>query len=204
MKRIIAVSGINDVEWEIHVIDDPRAPPNAFVLPGGKVFVFRSILPICGNDDGLATVLAHETAHQVNRHTAENLSKAPFYMLLSLFMYTITGSDSLNRLLMNGLLQLPASRAMEREADYVGLIMMARACFNPSEAVHVWERMTQYEQRAAGRLGGGSIPEFFSTHPSSPHRIELIRSWEPEASMEREKAGCNGHGALMSGFRDMW
>lgn len=206
MKRIIAVSGITDVDWEINVIDDPNAPPNAFVLPGGKVFVFRSILPICANDDGLATVLAHETAHQVNRHTAENLSAAPFYMLLSLVMYTITGSDRLNSLLLNGLLQLPASRTMEREADQVGLIIMSRACFDPGEAVHLWERMSQYEQRAAGRFGGGgSVPEFFSTHPSSPNRIQLIKGWLPSAYAERENSGCNSNmGSLMDSFRGAW
>lgn len=72
---------LDGIKWEIHVVNDPTASPNAFVLPGGKVFIFSSILPICANDDGIATVLAHEFAHQLARHTAENLSKAPIYSL---------------------------------------------------------------------------------------------------------------------------
>ena len=54
---------IGDTEWEVYVIDD-RKTKNAFVLPGGKIFVFTGILPVSANDDGLATVLGHEVAHQ--------------------------------------------------------------------------------------------------------------------------------------------
>lgn len=200
MSRIINVSGLQDLDWKIHVIDDHKSPPNAFVLPGGKVFVFRSILPICGDDDGLATVLSHETGHQVARHTAENLSKTPIYLLVGLLLYTITGSADLNRVLISSLLQLPASREMEREADYVGLMMMSKACFDPREAVHVWERMAKYEQQMS-RSGGGSIPEFLSTHPTSKHRIDLIKGWLPEAERQREMAGC---GAISDSAFDGW
>jgi hypothetical protein len=52
-----------EVEWEVYVIDD-KTTKNAFVLPGGKIFVFTGILPVSANDDGLATVLGHEIAHQ--------------------------------------------------------------------------------------------------------------------------------------------
>jgi hypothetical protein len=52
-----------ETEWEVYVIDD-KATKNAFVLPGGKIFVFTGILPVSANDDGLATVLGHEVAHQ--------------------------------------------------------------------------------------------------------------------------------------------
>jgi Zn-dependent protease with chaperone function len=203
MKPIIKASGLDHLDWQIHVINDPKSPPNAFVLPGGKVFVFSSILPICGNDDGLATVLSHETAHQVARHTAENLSKAPFYLALGLVLYTITGSSALNRLLINGLLQLPASREMEREADYVGLMMMSKACFNPGEAVHLWERMARFEESMSKRsFGRGTIPEFLSTHPSSENRIGFIRQRLGEAYAVKEQAGCDNYSGFLSGFRD--
>lgn len=209
MKRIIAVSGLEneDLDWRIHVVDDPSASPNAFVLPSGKVFVFSTILPICGNDDGLATVLSHETAHQVARHTAENLSRTPFYIILGLILYSITGSRALNNIVTSSLLRLPASREMETEADFIGLIMMSRACFNPSEAVHVWERMAEFEQRAAQSLRNGAIarmPEFLSTHPASNRRIENIKQWLPEANDARNSAGCHDqHSAqLMPAFLD--
>ena len=196
MNRLIKTSDLENNDWRIHVINDPKAPPNAFVLPTGKVFVFTSILPICKNDDGLATVLAHETGHQVARHTAENLSRTPIYMILGIILYTLTGSDVLNSLLVNGLFQLPASRTMEREADYIGLMMMSKACFNPSEAVNLWQRMTHYEQQQMAKQGGlgrfgGTVPEFLSTHPSSGNRIELIKGWLSEANAVRAQQGCD-------------
>lgn len=176
MKRIIAVSGLsNDIDWQIHVVGG-NYPPNAFVMPGGKVFVFQSLLPVCANTDGLATVLAHETAHQVCRHTAESLSKAPIFTAISVLFYGLTGSSSIDSLVLSLLLKLPASRQMEKEADYVGVMMMAKACFDPEQAIGLWQRMLKMEQRT-----GNYVPEFLSTHPASTHRIENIRACLPHA-----------------------
>jgi len=70
LERLIPNSGLPaDFEWKVHVIDSEET--NAFVIPGGKVFVFTGILPICGNDDGIAAVLAHEVGHNTARHIAE-------------------------------------------------------------------------------------------------------------------------------------
>jgi hypothetical protein len=60
--------GLTGLDWEIHVIDSPEQ--NAFVVPGGKVFVFTGILPLCQGEDGIAAVLGHEIAHIVAHHTA--------------------------------------------------------------------------------------------------------------------------------------
>ncbi|KAF2721732.1 hypothetical protein K431DRAFT_284653 [Polychaeton citri CBS 116435] len=69
LDRLIPNSGLEGEDWEIYVIEDPQQ--NAFVIPGGKVFVFSGILPTCAGDDGLATVLGHEIAHNVAHHAAE-------------------------------------------------------------------------------------------------------------------------------------
>lgn len=198
MKRLIAVSGI-EAEWRVFVVDKPDMPPNAFVMPGGKVFVFSSMLPICGDDDGLATVLAHETAHQVARHTAEKLSWAPIYMLLGFALYAVTGSDSFNQFIVSSLMEKPSSRHMETEADYIGLMMMAEACFNPRAAIGVWERML----RAEGNNALMSKMQFLSTHPSSERRIENMMKWQPEAEERREKAGCDEHDHHWNGFANL-
>lgn len=60
--------GLKDLAWEVAVIDSPEQ--NAFVAPGGKVFVFTGILPLCRDEDGIAAVLGHEIAHVVAHHTA--------------------------------------------------------------------------------------------------------------------------------------
>ncbi|KAK9236178.1 peptidase family M48-domain-containing protein [Lipomyces kononenkoae] len=182
MKRLIAAAGLPDVDWEIHVVNDPREAPNAFVLPGGKVFVFSSILPICQDDDGLATVLSHETAHQIARHIGEKLSQTPFYLFGSLLLQVLLGSSMDFSALVSILLEMPASRQMESEADYIGLLMMSKACFDPRKAVDFWARMQKAE----------SIQpmEFLSTHPSSSTRIQQIKEWLPKAIQTREMSDC--------------
>lgn len=68
--------GLRDLDWEVAVIDAPEQ--NAFVAPGGKVFVFTGILPLCRDEDGIAAVLGHEIAHVVAHHTAYVPSQPPF------------------------------------------------------------------------------------------------------------------------------
>ncbi|ODV94632.1 hypothetical protein PACTADRAFT_21356, partial [Pachysolen tannophilus NRRL Y-2460] len=197
MERIISASGTEEdplVNWEIHVINSNDSP-NAFVIPGGKVFVFSSLLPIAKNDDGLATILAHEFSHQLARHSAENLSKAPIYSLLSLVLYTITGSDTLNNLLIRSVIAMPASREMETEADYIGLMIMSQACFDPHEAPKVWQRFSDYESKTGNR-----VPEFLSTHPATKRRLENMNKWLPEANMKREASNCGAYGAYGASF----
>lgn len=188
---------LENIDWKIHVINDPRAPPNAFVLPGGKVFVFSEMLRISQNDDGLATVLSHEFAHQLARHTSENLSKAPIYTMLSLALYAITGIDAINNLLVDSILRMPASRQMEIEADYIGLMIMARACFHPEESINLWERMSNYEKRA-----GSSSLEFLSTHPASERRVANMQKWMPHARSLYEQSDCGYTNSFYEGFKD--
>lgn len=192
---------IDGIDWKIHVVNDPRAPPNAFVLPGGKVFVFSSILGICKNDDGIATVLSHEFAHQLARHTAESLSKAPLYLMINLLLYSITGIQGVNGLLTDALLKMPASRQMETEADYIGLMIMARACFDPNEAVRVWERMAAFERQLKGQ---GPPLEFLSTHPASEKRIQNILSWSNKANALYEQSECNRYLGYYKPFQDVF
>lgn len=187
-KKILAVSPVDEshLDWKVHIVNDPHAPPNAFVLPGGKVFVFSSILGICANDDGIATVLSHEFAHQLARHTGENLSKTPIYAIMGLILYSITGADLFNSLLINAVFKMPASREMETEADYIGLMLMSEACYDPREASKLWERMSSWEKRS-----GIKQPEFMSTHPGTDKRITNMQKWLPEAEDKREHGHCN-------------
>src|SRR6185436_1024673 len=69
---------------------------------------------------------------------------------------------------------LPFSRAQESEADHIGLILMAKAGYDPSEAAAFWGRMEE-------SAGGDAPSEYLSTHPSHGTRIEQIQAWLPEA-----------------------
>lgn len=184
---------LKSLNWTIHVIqvDPNRVPPNAFILPNGKIFVFSSILPICQNDDGIATVLSHELSHQLAHHSLEQMSKLPFYLVLLTVLYSITGTNSLSGLLIDGLLRMPASREMESEADHIGCELMARLCFNLEEAVRFWGRMHDWEDNAAGfKAYRSGFQEFFSTHPNTLKRIHDIKQWLPELESVKELSGC--------------
>ena len=87
----------------------------------------------------------------------------------------------------NVLLDLPFSRKCENEADYIGLLLMAKSCYNPEEAVNLWQRMSDKSKISP------EIASFLSTHPSHKRRIENIRSWLPEAKGIFHSSECNDH-----------
>ncbi|KAI9476307.1 MAG: peptidase M48 [Benjaminiella poitrasii] len=165
-ERIVQVSGMEDMKWEFYVINSPEK--NAFVLPGGKVFVFTGILPVVENEDGMAAVLGHEISHQLARHSAEKLSfaKILFALQYTLLLLGIDPSFVFNRLTYNFLMMMPFSRKCEKEADNIGLQLMAQACFDPRESIEVWKRMEMHAENG--------VPQFASTHPSHKNRIKLL------------------------------
>ncbi|CAG8625420.1 5094_t:CDS:2 [Funneliformis caledonium] len=179
-QQIVRVSGMQDLKWEFYVIDSKEK--NAFVLPGGKVFVFTGILPIVKNEDGLAAVLGHEIGHQVARHSAEKLSFLKIVILAQLFLSIFIDPGFLARLFMEFGLMLPFSRKCEIEADYIGLLLMSQACYDPREASKIWERMSVAQK--------GSPPQFLSTHPAHESRIRKIKEWMPEALQKRAASDC--------------
>lgn len=175
-------------QWEIYVIDDVSMgspSPNAFVIGGGKVFIFRSILPICKDDNGIATVLSHELGHLLADHIGEKLTASPFFFTLNLFFFSIFGSSAPGDIF-NMLLNNSYSREMECEADYIGLMVQSRACFNPSNAPLLWKNMIEFEKRQ-----GSMAPELLSTHPSSERRFQNLNEWMPRALSIYENSECN-------------
>lgn len=138
---------------------------NAFVLPGGKVFVFSGIFPVCRDNDGLAAVLGHEIAHNIAQHAAEKMSQMVLFQpVVWVLMYLdATGMTfGLGRVLGSLMIELgfmrPSSREQESEADHIGLMLMAEACYDPRGAIGFWERMEKAQT--------GAPPEWLSTHPS--------------------------------------
>lgn len=186
LDRLVPHSGLEGEKWEIHVINDDMK--NAFVIPGGKVFVFRGILDICQGDDGLAAVLGHEIAHNVAHHAAERMSRNVILLTVTGICSYLFGVDfSIGRLATQLVFTLPGSRAQEQEADYIGLLMMAESCYDPTAAMGLWSRMEKEEQ--------GAPPQFLSTHPSSHNRLEKIKGWLPEAELKKENGDCYAMGA---------
>lgn len=187
-ERIAAVASLPGAEWEFVLFDEPGTA-NAFCLPGGKVGVYSGILPITRDEAGLATVIGHEVAHAVARHGAERISEGLVLQfggeLLGQVMQTRSAAAQQLVLSAYGLggqigVMLPHSRQQELEADRLGLLYMARAGYDPREAVPFWERFSAY---ARSRGGGGNI-EFLSTHPLDSTRIARLRANMPQAVTE--------------------
>jgi predicted Zn-dependent protease len=182
-SRSAAVTGHPEYKWEYRLIQDDRQV-NAFALPGGKVAVNTGLLPITYDENGLAAMLGHEIGHVIACHGGERVSQQ---MLVNVGLETMMAAlsnrnpatvQTLASLLGAGAavgVLLPWSRAQESEADHLGLILMAKASYDPHASRDLWVRM------AAASKGSGKPPEFLSTHPSDPTRIQQIEVWMPEA-----------------------
>jgi len=180
-KRIESVASRDkpNFVWKVTLIKKNEA--NAYCLPGGKIVVYTGILPLTQNDAGLATVLGHEVAHATAEHVAEriernHLTEVAAAIIAGGVAFTPTQFVRITALLGVGS-SLPFSRSQESEADHIGLIYMARAGYDPHQAVAFWKRM----QRASR---GQEPPEFLSDHPSDAHRVDRIQGWLPEAEHE--------------------
>lgn len=169
---IVAKSGAPAMDWEFLVFDNPE--PNAFALPGGKIGMHSGMLNIARSEDEIAAILAHEVAHVVARHPAEQMSQdAAIQTVLAATGITEGAVGQLARMA-TGIGQLKFSRDHESEADRIGLEYMARAGYDPRAAVTMWERM----QQAAANVG--RPPQFLSTHPHSEGRIAAIEAALPQ------------------------
>jgi predicted Zn-dependent protease len=167
-------------KWEVVVFKDDLV--NAFALPGGKIGVYTGLLKVASNQDQLAAVIGHEVAHVIAEHGNERMSSSA---LIGLGMQATNALLENNKVSQNdnimaaiGLgmqvgVQLPFSRTHESEADLIGLELMSKAGFNPSEAVMLWQNM-------AKASGGAKQPELLSTHPLPQTRIRTIQQHIPK------------------------
>ena len=185
--RLAQATG-KDFKWAVSVVRSPQV--NAFCLPGGKIVVYTGILPVAENPAGLATVMGHEMAHATLRHGSERMLKQKLTQTAMSGVQFSLGDMSYEqqRAVMGAIgagaqygLLLPFGRDHESEADAVGLRYMARAGYDPNEAVAFWERM--------GQEGGKQPPEFMSTHPSHGTRVARLKELLPSAMEEYRKSG---------------
>jgi predicted Zn-dependent protease len=185
VERYFAEKGLSKrlegYRWEFHLVDEKEV--NAWCMPGGKVVVYTGILPVTGDENGLAVVMGHEIAHAVANHGGERMSHA---LLVEMGGLTLDAALERNPKRTNDLFLgayglgaqvgflLPYSRVQESESDHLGLIFMAMAGYDPRTAVGFWERMRVSKD-------GAAPPELLSSHPADARRIENIKKLLPEA-----------------------
>jgi predicted Zn-dependent protease len=174
-ERVIAASALGTTyQWDYMILNAPDTV-NAAAIAGGRIIVYTGILPVAKTEAGLATILGHEVGHVMAHHTAERFSQGQLVNAAGALAGASAGN--LATLAVLGLGQvgflLPYSRAQESEADYIGVLLMAKAGYDPRESVGLWRRMSQ---------GGGSRgPEYLSTHPNPETRIAQLQGWMPQA-----------------------
>lgn len=198
-RRLAAVAPNRGFTYEFTVLES--ATPNAFCLPGGKVAVYTGILPLCQNEAGLAAVLGHEIAHAIADHGNERMSQGVLVqggqVLLAELLQQKGVSDSTINLTMAACgigaqlgIMLPFSRSHESEADRLGLDYMARAGYDPKEAVGFWQRFAA--------LDAGGQPSWLSTHPASAERAAALNAQMASAQALYDAAPeKHGSGALV-------
>ena len=199
--RIAKATGMN-LDWKFYVIDKPDTP-NAFCLANGHVFVYSGIMKYVANDAQLATVIAHEIGHAIAHHVAEQVSVAMMTNLAA----TAAAVAINNNVHDNGEraaymaalglganlgIVLPYSRMMESEADHIGLMLMAKACYDPREAIRFWEKFAKKGEEPIA---------YFSTHPSSAQRIAQLEKLMPQAMSIFRESGCEKVSSSTSGRR---
>ncbi len=154
-------------DWQVNVITDDTV--NAWCMPGGKIVVYTGIIKSLDLTDAqLAAVMGHEIAHALREHSRERASQEQIKAAGLSAVSAVAGLDEtkagLLALAAQYTISLPFSRSHETEADHIGTELMARAGYNPEEAVAVWKKMSE--------LSGSSVPELMSTHPSHESRIK--------------------------------
>jgi predicted Zn-dependent protease len=146
--------------------------PTAFALPGGFIFVARSLMTLCRRDrDEVAFILGHEMAHVIRRHAIDRLLKQK---VLSALTLVSPGRGALAAWIRQAgfhSLERAYSQDEEFEADELGLLLMRAAGFDPAGAVRVLQRLGELD-RVPDPLGLGV---YLSTHPPIEDRIVRLR-----------------------------
>lgn len=163
-------------QWEFNLVDN-RKQANAFCLPGGKIFVYTGIFRYINTTDELAAVIGHEVAHALARHGAERKSSATLSKVGGGILKVLNALDDKKSwaekeaddkntdYMLSRWIMLPHSRTHEYEADHIGLVLSAKAGYNPKAALSFWKKFS---------INKSTRPEYMSTHPIPAHRIEKI------------------------------
>ena len=177
---------VDNYQWEFNLIEEDV--PNAWCMPGGKVVVYTGILPYTKTEAGLAVVMGHEIAHAIAQHGNERMSQQMMVQLGGIALATAINEkpEQTKNIYMTAFglgsnvgVLLPFSRTHENEADEMGMIFMAIAGYDPTEAIDFWKRMSL--------AGGQKPPEFLSTHPSDENRVKNLQSILPRAMKYYQK-----------------
>ena len=156
------------MKWDIQVIREGSA--NAFVIPGGHVYVHTGLLDMVDSDDELAAVISHEMAHAERRHSLANFRASTVMVaLLNKAVKNKRDQETWGALL-SYLTLMKFSRTQEDEADDIGQTRLAVSGFNPAAQVTLWEKFLKKHGDTKG------LAQYLSSHPPSSDRVQNARN----------------------------
>ena len=163
-------AGSTVYQYDFHLLNDRRTI-NAFALPGGQIFITAALFSKLQTEAQLAGVLGHEIGHVVARHSAQQMAKSNLTQgILNgvLVASDPSGSSSQAAEYIAQLVNMKYGRDDELESDKLGVRFMVKSGYDPNEMIGVMKILEEAS-------GGGSQPEFFSTHPNPENRVEKIK-----------------------------
>ncbi|MDX2305431.1 MAG: M48 family metalloprotease [Microscillaceae bacterium] len=185
MKNEILNSGYvshkDDFEWKLHIIHNDTTL-NAFVSPGGYIYVYTGLIKYLDTEDQLAGVMGHEIAHAERRHSTTNMTKQ--YGLAALIEIISGQNTSQLSQLVGGLIGLKFNRTTEADADAQSVLYLSKTKYQCNGAAGFFEKL----------LSEGNAqepPQFLSTHPSSANRVQDINAKATEMGCSTKPSGSN-------------
>jgi predicted Zn-dependent protease len=193
IDRLSAAAGSGGFQFPL-IIADAGQDVNAMVADGKTVVVYKELMNRVPSDDELATVLAHEVGHVLGKHHEDNGTQertnevavgSAILGTVADVALTAVGFSALGTVVGNvtegtvnmvgmGAYALAYDRDMEYEADHIGMMLMAKAGYDPSAAIRFWAKSDEI-------FGGSNSFSFFSTHPSNSDRLDALNEYLPIA-----------------------
>lgn len=169
-------------KWEIAVVENPKV--NACCYPGGKIIVLTGLIDESKSDDEIAAVIGHEIAHALARHSIEQITFNTLATIGCDVAYALVNPKYAHWIYLGQMLSPFIFKYYERyheaEADHIGLILMAKAGYNPNKAIDFWKRQPDYGHNLASAWAIDFIT--LRSHPSATERVARLEGLMDEAN----------------------
>lgn len=171
--RLVAASDDPTRTYRVTILNSPAV--NAFALPGGYLYVTRGLLALAVDGSEVAAVLAHEMAHVTAQHAVARQKRAEAAAVVNRVAASVVQNpDAAREAIATTQVSLARfTQAQELEADEIGVRTLAHADFDPFAAARFLTAMGEFAEFSSRRPQGTERPDFLSSHPATPERIEL-------------------------------
>jgi predicted Zn-dependent protease len=159
-------------KWDVKIIDDDKTL-NAFVTPGGYIYVYTGLIKFLDSEDQLIGVMGHEIAHADRRHTTRQMTKSG---ALQMLVDAAIGKETAVTQVLEGVVGLKFSREHESEADEYSVQYLCGSSYDAAGFANFFVKMSSK---------GGQPPVFLSTHPAPATRVQDIKA-------TKQTLGCKG------------